>query len=492
MKNYLHKDAAKDALLTGIQMVNDAVAPTMGPAGRDAVLAAFEWPYSIITNDGASIAERVKSDDEFEQMGVRLIQEAIGRANKESGDGSTTTCVLTAALLEKGFENPALLKEELNNELPTVLESIDKQTKTITPEEAWKVATVSAQDEEMGKMIGEIYQQIGADGVIDWDNSHTQDTFYEIKEGVELKNVTYLHHSFINAGPKGSVSNPMLGDRIVVNNPHILISAEKVHTSTQLEPYVSALKREGIREMVLFVDEIEPLALAEIEATGLGFNPRTRQPVEPFKVIVLKAPTLWRDWIIEDFAKMTGATVFGIGLEAQFKGGASLKWLGTCDKIIVRRNGTDVIGTKDISAHMDKLREQAKDHGELEKRIEWLNSRAAVVKMGARSEVELTHKRLKFEDAKNAAKLALKHGVVLGGGIALRNASEEVSGETMRYALNAPMRTIEKNGAKIDEKELETNGIYDPAIVVKNAVSAAVSVASTVLNCETLVPLNRE
>ena len=489
--NYSKGVEARNALMRGVSLVNDAVAATLGPQGSDAILEAFEWPYSIATNDGASIAERVKSHDPYEQMGVRLIQEAIGRANKASGDGSTTTCVLTAAILTEARKNPNTTKAALDAWLPRIIDSIDAQTKPVHAKDVWKVAAVSAQDEEMGKMIGTIYQEIGKDGVVDWEQSHTEETTFEIKEGVELKGVTYMHRALVNAGPKGPVQNPLEGDRIIVKNPYILITAEKINNANQLEAYVSALNRQGIKELVVFVDEIEPMALAEIEATALGIDPRTMQRREPFKVIVLKAPSLWKDWIYEDFALMTGATVFGTGQAATFKGAASLGWLGTCEKLVARRGATDIIGTKDISDHIATLTETAKERREFEKRIEWLNSKSALVRMGARSEVELTYKRLKFDDAKNAAKLALQGGVVAGGGLALYNASASIDNydKVLAEALKAPYKQICFN-AGVTSMDI-SDDIQDPALVVKNAITAAISVAGQVLNCDILIPQDK-
>ena len=495
--NYKRRIEARDSLIRGVNAVNDAVAPTIGPDGRDALLGAFEWPYSVATNDGASIAEKVKCEDPYENMGANLMKEAIGRANKESGDGSTTTCILTAAVLKEGSKYADIttvdFKKELNAVLPTVLKGIDKQTRKVEPEDLWKVATTSAQDEEMGKLIGEIYNKIGKEGVISWEPSPREGTEYEIKDGVELKGVGFAHQTFINANAQGTVSDPRKGDRIIVNNPHILMSAEKISNASQLEPYVRGLAQQGVREMVLFCDEIDPIALAEIELTGLGMD-KFGNPRQAFRIIVLKAPTLWKDWIYEDFAYMTGATVFGIGQQAQFKGGASLAWLGTCDKLIARRGGTDVIGTRDMQDYIKTLEEASFDHQEFTKRVEWLNSKAAVVHMGARSEVELTYRRLKFDDAKNAARMALKGGIVIGGGYALANVASSLGdsfgAKILKEALVAPFNQIEANSHEkmAAEDELDAKGIYDPADVVKNAVKAAVSVAGTVLNCSTLLP----
>lgn len=492
--NYLSDGEARKALILGVTAVNDAVRRTIGPKGRDSLLGAFEWPYSIATNDGASIAEKVKCSDPYQNMGANLIKEAIGRANKESGDGSTTTCVLTAAILEEGmkYANSDIdFKAELNACLPSILESIEKQTRHVTPDELWKVAATSAQDEEMGKLIGEIYQKIGKEGVISWEPAPHDGTTYEIKDGVELRGVGFVHPTFVNANAHGPVNDPRKGDRIIVNDANILISAEKISNSSQLEPYVSGLLRNGIKEMVLFCDEIDPIALAEIELTGLGID-KFGQPAKQFRIIVLRAPTLWKDWIYEDFAYMTGATIFGAGLQAQFRGGASLSWLGKAEKLIVKRGSTDVIGTKDLTDYIATLKEASFDHQEYEKRVEWLNSKAAVVKMGARSEVELTYKRLKFDDAKNAAKMALKGGVVPGAGYALKNVvlPEGPGATILKEALQAPFRQIEENAGQplSPEKILVEKGVEDPADVVKNAVKAAISVAGTVLNCSTIIP----
>lgn len=493
--NYKKDDEASAALRRGVNLVNRAVAPTYGPTGKDALIGAFEWPYTIATNDGATIAQQVKSDDPYEQMGVRLIQEAIGRANNESGDGSTTTCITTAALLTEGQKHSHIhnLGREINKHLPKLLSAVDEMTEQIDIKDAKRIATISAQNEEMGSLVGEIYEQIGADGIIDWDTSGTESTYFTVKDGVELRGCGFAHRSFINANAEGFVDNPFKGDRIVLNDPAILMAAEKITSKAQIEPWVSAMAREGKNEFVLFCDEIDPMVMAQIELLGMGIPMPGQQARATFKIFIIKAPTLWKDWIYDDFALMTGATVLSVGQAATFKTNtANLGYMGSCEKLIIKKNSTYVIGTKNLDEHIADLKEKAKDQKILEKRIEWLNSKTAVVKLGAGSELELSHKRLKLEDARAAAKMALKGGVVPGAGISLKKAAESLGDSEVeiliKNALNAPYEQIKANGVKDPEKAVAQGNIQDPALIIKNTLKAAFSVAGQVLDSTTLMP----
>lgn len=490
MRNYVKDREARGALMRGVHAVADAVRPSYGAKGKAAVLEVMEAPYSLVVDDGITIAERVKLDDPIEQMGANLIREAISRANKQSGDGSTTAAILTDAILEEGqkyADSNEDVKQQLFDCLPAVQKAIDDQTKPITPEEVHKVATVSCQDETLGKMIGEIFQKIGKDGVVDWDSSYSTETFYDVKDGVELKNVAPAAQWMMNYNSKGEVQNPYEADRAIIKNPKILITRDKINNIHELEPFLQALKQQGTQEMVIFFDEMEATVLQALAMTWLKGI---------FKVICLKAPTLWKDWIYEDFARMTGATI--IGQDGATWKTPTLNYLGTCEKIVAYRHGTNVIGIKDLSEHIKTLEEASKKIPDLAVRVAWLNSKSAIIKIGGRSEVEISHKRYKIEDAVNSAKMALQNGVVVGGGYCLANAADNlpdtIGGQILKIALKAPLEQIKKNerGTMATEEELKAKDIWDAANIPKNAINAAISVAGTVLNCEVAIPLQRD
>lgn len=507
--NYVKGAEARERLMAGVMAGNEAVAMSYGAKGKDAIIEVLETPHSIITNDGLSILEKVQVDDLVANVGLNLLKESVSRANKQSGDGSTTACILTAAILEEGqkyVDSGEDIKQSLFDALPAVLKSIDDQTRPITPEEIGKVATISAQSEEMGQMIQDIFRQIGKDGIVDWGNSYSPDTSFEIKDGVELKGVGFAANWMANENAKGETANPFEADRAVIKNPRILLTQEKISTVEQLEPYVKALTAEGVHEMVVFFDDIDQTLMNTFALIYLAGS----QKYGKFKFIFLKAPTLWKDWVYEDFALMTGATIIGTN-GATWKT-PSLTYLGTCEKLVAFRSHTNVIGTKDLTEHIQRLKDGSKAYPDLAARAEWLNSKSAVVKLGARSEVELTHKRYKLEDAANAAKIALQAGIVAGGGVCLLNASKSVDtstvgGKILKEALQAPIRQIIANAGHPEKFYLGGEngfnaksgkivnmfdaGIVDPALIPKNAISSAISVAGTVLACDVVIPLDK-
>lgn len=494
--NVYTKDEAKEALMRGVSAVASAVKGTLGAAGHNAILERSINPGHIITNDGVSIAADVKMDDPVENIGANLAKEISQRSDKESGDGTTTSIVLLEAILKEGIKaegSPMEIKRSLDECLPIILNSIDEQKKEISVDEIASVATVSAESDVLGNILQEIYKEIGKDGIVELDNSNTFDTFYEIKEGVRLRNCGYIAPYMANEGTKA-----------VYKKPRILITKAKIGTLTDVDGIFQALNEEGINEIVIFCDEIDPTVLSALAFThqkGI------------FKTLIIKAPTLWKDWIYEDFSKITGATIVD-GLTKTWKN-LTTKDLGTCDKLITSKEETSVIGIKDVSEHIKNLEELGKQDDQQLIRAGWLQTKAAVLKLGANSESELSYIRLKAEDARNACSLALKDGVVAGGGIALANAIKDlpdtVGGKILSTALWVPLSQIianyasdysatdptlrgrtgfnAKTGKLVD---MWDEGILDPALVVKNAIKNAISVAGTVLTSRVIIINKKE
>lgn len=496
---YLNNDA-RDGLMRGVDAVADAIKVTLGAGGANAVLESTLNPGHLITNDGVSIARLVKLDDPVENMGANLIKEVANRSDKEGGDGTTTTTVLTQAILKEGMkessESPMAIKRSLDACLPIILESLEKQKKEITPDEIGKVATIAAEDEKMGALLQEIYQKIGKDGIIELDNSNLPTSFYDIADGIRLRNAGYF----------GAYSTTEPG-KAVYKKPYILISKDKIQSVDEVEPILAAISQVGKNELVIFCDDIDMSVASRLAQTHL---------MGGFKTLIIKAPTLWKDIITEDFAKITGATVISMGEGVSFKT-MSMDHLGTCDKIITTKDETRVIGIKDVSEHIKQLEESGTDEGKL--RISWLNTKVATLKLGANTESELSYVRLKTEDARNAAYQALQEGVVAGGGVALLNAANElpdtVGGRILKLALCSPIKQIMQNAGYSYEKPVDRlgigenpvlgfnaktgeivdmweAGIIDPVKVVKNAVKNALSVAGTVLTARVVVTLPQQ
>jgi len=488
--NIYMREEARAKLIAGVDAVANAVKLTLGAAGANAVLESDLMPGHLVTNDGVSIATMVKLEDPVENIGANLIKEVASRSDKEGGDGTTTTTVLLQAILHAGLdaeESPMDIKRSIDECLPLIHASLDEQKKDITPDEVGQVAVVSGEDEELGAMLQEIYQEIGKDGIVELDNSNLPETFYDITEGVRLRNAGFFGQYALTEPGKA-----------VLKKPLILISKEKVSTTDDIEPLLGALKQMGRNELVIFADDIDIGVASKLAYTHMTGG---------FKTLLIKAPTLWKDLITEDFAKVTGATVVSSANGVTFKT-LRMDHLGTCEKLITSRDETRVIGIKDISEHIATLKEDKSDEAKL--RLTWLQTKVATIKLGAHSESELSYKRLKAEDARNAAYQALQDGVVAGGGIALYNAREAlpdtIGGRILKKALMAPLGQIINNAGMegIDVKcggkmgfnaksreivDMWEAGILDPAKVVKNAIKNAISVAGTVLTASVVVTL---
>jgi len=482
---------ATQGIINGINKIADAVSLTMGAKGANAVLEENLYPGYIITNDGYSILEKAQFDNPLEELGRKILFDSVSRANKQSGDGSTTTTVLTQAILNEGSKHNASgieIKNSLLELLPHIENSLNEQKKEITESDVSSVASISAESQEIGDLLQEIYKQISKDGIIELDNSKTFETSYEIKEGVRF-----------NCG----VPSPYLYNKenhAEYSKPYILITKQKIATIDDLLPIFEKISETGKKEVVIFYDDISDAVVATLIANHLKGI---------FNILLIKSPVIWKDFIFEDFAKITGSTI------VSEKSGLTLKEtklenLGTCGKIIVNKHETTILGINDIQEHIDKLVESGTDDDL--RRIGWLTTKAAIIRLGANSDTELSYKRLKVEDAVHASRLALQDGIVVGGGIALLNVSKSLpntlGGKILREALKRPMlQIIENAGGIVSEDTLggtkgfnaKTNEIVDmweakivdPVKVVKNAVRNAISVASTALTIKIAIPKDR-
>jgi chaperonin GroEL len=485
----------KEDLMIGINGACDAVKLTLGAAGANAILQESYSPFHSVINDGKTIAERIQFTNPVQNMGANLVKEISSKSDKDSGDGTTTSCVLLQAILKEGMkltESPMDIKRSLDECLPIINEAIDKQTKQIKPEEVGQVATIAAEDEKLGAIFQEIYTKIGKDGIVELDTHSLPEISYEITEGVRLRNCgfmyPYMTNDEVNGVKKGKVA--------IYKNPKVLISKEKI-TVEVVEKLLKALKSQEIKEVVIFCDEIEPKVmegLAYMDIQGV------------FKALVIKAPTLWKDWLFEDFSKITGATIIDRNQGVSFKE-LGLHHFGTCEKITTTKEETVVRGIKDISQHIQNLKDIDTDDSKL--RLSWLQTKTAILKLGANSESELSYLRYKAEDARNASYLAMKGGIVVGGGLCLFKVSDKmpdtIGGKILQNALREPSIQIVENagGDKetymefVDNKGFDAKsgkvvdmwkaGIVDPALVVKNSIKNAISVAGTVLTAKIVI-----
>lgn len=481
----------------------------MGTGGNNAIIETIENPGHLPTNDGHTILSSIVLADPIEDMGRKILLESVNRANKASGDGSSTTCVLTAAIIEEGLKykdqaHPMDIKRSLEDLLPVIEDNLKTQTRQVVDEDGMdldlleQVATISAEDGEIGKMIANIYADIGPKGLIYWDISKTTKDTYTIGQGVTVEGAGFLSPYMCDASDSGQNTN-----QVRIKNPHILITKQKIGSAVDFEAIASSLHNRQVTDLVVLADEVEPLVIPDLVKTRLARG---------FRIIIVKMPILWKDWWYEDLAKATGATIIDpvAGLTMKM---LKEDHLGRCGNIIITREDTYLDGIKDLSDHIKALEDENTDDSKL--RASRLNTKTARYFVGAQSDSALSYRRLKVEDAISAAYQALNGGIVAGGGIALRLVSSQLDprknvGEAiLKTALEAPFKQIVSNAGISDEQTLVMStkgyntktkevvdmfeaGIVDPTNVILNAVKNAVSVAATVLTAPTLVTLPRE
>jgi chaperonin GroEL len=494
-------------LKAGIDKIARAVGVTMGTGGSNAILEAIESPGHLMTNDGYSIANAIVLSDPIEDMGRKMLLESINRANKASGDGSSTTCVLTAAMIEQGLahtgeEHPMDIKRSMEACVPIIEESLTQQTRVIETNEIGKVATISAEDPAIGDMIQEIYEQIGKTGIIYWDVSKTTEDTYTVGSGITVEGAGFTSPYMCDATESGQNTN-----QIRLKNPKILITKQKIASAADFNDIGAYLNGQSVKDLIVFADEIDPLVLPDLIKTRM---------MRGFRFVVVKMPILWRDWWYEDLAKATGATIVDPAAGLPMKD-LKAEHLGSVGNIVITKDDTFLDGIKDVSEHVKELEDMKTDEGTI--RAARLNTKTARYFVGAASDSALSYRRLKVEDAISAAWQALNGGIVAGGGSALLNASavlkdtKTVGARILAAALEAPARQIYANaGARVPDMFMYSGtdiggfdsrskteisnmfeaGIIDPKNVVLNAVKNAVSVAASVITAPTIVTLPRE
>jgi chaperonin GroEL len=500
--NYLSAKEAMPKLIKGIEKGCKEIGDTYGSAGGNAELEAPFQPFHETTNDGKRILDAIKLADPYEHIGLGILKEITSKIEKDSGNGRKTAVLLGAAILREGLKSklkPMALKESLNDCLPAILASLAKQTRPITYSDIQKVASIAAENEELGKIFQEIYSQIGKDGMVEIDNSNLPTTYYDLVSGVRLRNCGFMY-PYMARDEKGRSA--------IYNNPPVLICKEKLATPSQLDPILKSVFKSGKNELVIFCNEIDLSVSQYLAELSMGLRTASGQPFV-FHTLVIKAPTLWKDWLFEDFAKITGAIIISPAEGTSLKG-FSMSWLGTCDRITATKDESVITGIQDISDHIKALLEKNDNDSNL--RASWLNTKTAILRLGANSDSELSHLKGKASDARNSSYLALQEGVVAGGGIALLNIAQELpntpGGKILKKAFEAPFLQIVKNSEKecdiklvggnsgFDSRkgkivDMHEEGIWDSSCVVKNAIITALSVASTILTTKPVILLKK-
>ena len=517
-KQIKYSEDARKMLKKGLDKVADAVKTTLGPKGRNVVLGSgFGSP--TITNDGVTIAKEIELEDNIENIGAEIIKEVASKTNDVAGDGTTTAVLLTQAIATEGLKNvaaganPLALRKGIVKAKDAIVEALKLMSKTITTrEEISQVATISAQDKEVGDMIAQIMEEVGKDGVITVEESKTFGLSKEIVKGLQFDR-GYISHYMVSNTEKMEA---------VLEDPYILITDRKIGSLPEILPILEKIVKTGKKELVIIADEVEGDALATLVVNKLRGI---------FNALAIKSPGFGdrKKEMLEDIAIVTGAEIIseekGMKLE-----NVELEMLGQARKIISTKENTTIVEGKGekskIDARINQLKKEVKDSTsdfdkeKLQERLAKLSGGVGVVKVGAATEVEQKAKQHKLEDALHATRAAVEEGIVPGGGVALLRTSavlEKVEAEgdektgvnILKRAIEEPIRQIAQNagldGAVIAQKVKEETGdigfnaatmvyedlikagVVDPTKVVRTALENAVSAASMLLTTEVVV-----
>ena len=515
-------EEARKKLEKGVNTLADAVKITLGPKGRNVILEK-SYGSPLITNDGVSIAREIELEDPFENLGAKLIKEVATKANDVAGDGTTTATILAQNIVKEGLKvvsagaNPIFIKKGIDKAAKEVVRNLKIKAKKVqSNEEIEQVASISAGDEEIGKLIAEAMAKVGETGVITVEEAKSLETTLEVVEGMQFD--------------KGYVSPHMVTDSVrmeaELENPYVLITDKKISSMKDILPLLEKIVQES-KPLLIIADDLEGEALTTLVINNLRGT---------LNVVAVKAPAFGdrRKAILEDIAVLTGGKVvseeMGMKLEE-----AGLEVLGTAKKIKITKDSTTIVDgggeAQAISERIERIKAQISestssyDAEKLQERAAKLSGGVAVIKVGAATETEMKDKKLRIEDALNATKAAVEEGIVPGGGVAFveilksmedfKLQGEEGMGvEIVKKALMSPLKQIAVNagldGGVVAEKvktlpdgfgldaakeeyvDMMANGIIDPAKVTRSAIQNAASIASLILTTEVVVAEKKE
>ena len=512
---------ARAALERGVNQLADTVRVTLGPKGRNVVLAK---PYGapLITNDGVTIAKEIELEDGFENMGAQLIREVASRTNDVAGDGTTTATVLAQAMVNAGMKNlaaganPIVLRKGMKKATDKAVEAIAAMSKPVEgKEQIARVAAVSSGDEEVGKLVADAMEKVSKDGVITIEESKTMKTELDLVEGMQFD--------------RGYISAYMATDmdkmEATLDNPYILITDKKISNIQEILPLLEQIVQSGSK-LLIIAEDIEGEALTTLIVNKLRGT---------FSVAAVKAPGYGdrRKEMLQDIAILTGGQVISDELGLDLKE-ATLEQLGRAKSVKVQKESTVIVdgeGDKEaIKARVNQIKGQIEettsefDREKLQERLAKLAGGVAVVRVGAATETEMKEAKLRMEDALAATKAAVEEGIIAGGGSAYIHTTkvlqelvdtlegdEKTGAQIIMKALEAPLFHIAANAGlegsviinKVKESEVGIGfdaykeeyvdmvkaGILDPAKVTRSALQNATSVASTLLTTESVVSI---
>jgi chaperonin GroEL len=524
-KQIIYGEEARKALLSGINQLADTVKITLGPKGRNVVLDK-KFGAPLITNDGVTIAKEIELDDPFENMGAQLVKEVATKTNDVAGDGTTTATLLAQALIREGMKNvtaganPMIIHKGIQKAVDAAVKALAEHSKAVDgSEDIARVATISASNEFIGKLIAEAMEKVTADGVITVEESKTAETYSEVVEGMMFD--------------RGYITPYMVTDtekmEAVIDDAYILITDKKISNIQEILPLLEKIVQSG-KKLVIIAEDIEGEALTTLILNKLRGT---------FTCVGVKAPGFGdrRKEMLRDIATLTGGQVITEELGLELKD-TTVEQLGRARQVKVDKENTiivDGMGNKDeIAARVSQIRSQIStttsdfDREKLQERLAKLSGGVAVIKVGAATEIEMKEKKLRIEDALAATKAAVEEGIVAGGGVALINAipsvekavaesegDEKTGAKIVLKILEEPVRQIAANagmeGSVIVENikradkvgygfnalteeygDMLSFGIVDPTKVTRSALQNAASVASMVLTTESLVTDKKE
>ena len=512
-------EAARRSLEAGVNKLADTVKVTLGPKGRNVVLAK-KFGAPTITNDGVSIAREIELEDPYENMGAQLVKEVATKTNDVAGDGTTTATVLAQALIREGLKNvaaganPMTLKKGIEKAVAVAIDSIAKQAKPVEGRSDFaQVASISAADQSIGEVLADAIDRVGKDGTVSVEESNTFGIELEFTEGMQFDK-GYLSPYFVTNQDR---------QEAVIDDPYILFYGSKISSVSEILPLLEKVMKTG-RQLVIVAEDVDGEALATLVVNKIRGT---------FSSVAVKAPGFGerRKAMLQDMAVLTGGQVISeeVGLKLET---ATLDLLGTARRIEVTKDDTKIIGgagsREDVDGRVAQIRREIDatdsdwDREKLQERLAKLAGGVAVVKVGAATEVELKEKKHRIEDALSATRAAIEEGIVAGGGTALLRSradvenlvgslsGDEATGAAMvARCLEEPLRWIANNagveGAVVVQnvarqegsvgynartnvyEDLVKVGVIDPAKVTRSALQNAASIAALLLTTEAVI-----
>ena len=521
-------ESARDKLRAGVDKLANTVKVTLGPKGRNVVLdKGFGSP--VITNDGVTIAKEIELEDKEQNVGVELVKQVAEKTNDAAGDGTTTATILAQSMFNEGLKNlaaganPMVLRKGISRASKIVIESLDEQKREVAGKEnVAQVATISAQDKEVGDLIADVMEKVTKDGVITVEESQTLGLESEIVEGMQFDN-GYISPYMVTETEKMEAE---------LKDPYILITDKKISAVSDFLPLLEKLMQAGKKELVIIAEDVDGEALATLVVNKLRGT---------FHALAVKAPGFGdrRKEMLGDMAVLTGGQVVSedVGLKLE---NVEIDQLGRANRVIATKDETTIVGGQgkqaDIDARVNQIKKAIEtetsdfDKEKLQERLAKLASGVAVIRVGAATETEQKERQHRVEDAVSATQAAVEEGIVPGGGLALLVAAQKVAGEIKKEeekshqetrsdyvtgmrlvmrALEEPVRQIASNAGKegsviVAEIRNQDNkvgydaqnhvyidmfeaGIVDPKMVTRSALQNAASIASIMLTTEAIV-----